>query len=351
VPVEVEAVDVAQHLRAAGRQNRFHHHRLAAQMHVRLEALDAPRLLHDEEALSALDRVRRNVDAAGAHEVQDLTELWLLAFRVEVDPELDVVGDLLAGRGVVNVPDELRTGQQQLAGVGAHDLALLADRPFHEESGTGGDAAVVVVVRGRRVVDRIVLRQPGERVVDDFATLVGGGTNFDGAHPARFGDAGRRRALVPGVLRVRGQGERRRLDDEIGWTAEQLGEVPDRGVGPLDRRRHVLRIAHRRATVHPLGDRLDLAIGQRSIVLELLNADVLVDVPRRHLARHHACLDRLRPRPRLLIGGERHGRHRVGPVARLALGLENRRDVLCEGRRFRRVRRAGGASAQCHRTD
>src|SRR4029453_6174909 len=124
----------------------------------------------------------------------------LLAFRVEVDAELDVVGDLLAGRGVVNVPDELRTGEQQLAGVGAHDLALLADRPFHEEPGAGGDAAVVVVVRSGRVVDRIVLRQPGQRVVDDLATLVRGGTNLDRPHPARLGDAGRRRALVPGVL-------------------------------------------------------------------------------------------------------------------------------------------------------
>ena len=70
VPVEVEVVDVAQELLLAARQDRFHHHRLAAQVHVRLEALDAARLLHHEEPLRALDGVRRDVDAAGAHQVQ-----------------------------------------------------------------------------------------------------------------------------------------------------------------------------------------------------------------------------------------------------------------------------------------
>ena len=68
----------------------------------------------------------------------------------------------------------------------------------------------------------------------------------------------------------------------------------------------------------------------------------LVDVPRRHLPVGDAGLDRARPRPRLLVGHERHRRDRIGPVARFALLLEDRRDVLGERRR----RRPAPASAR-----
>src|SRR5206468_12766286 len=45
-------------------------------------------------------------------------------------------------------------------------------------------------------------------------------------------------------------------------------------------------------------DRADLVVGQRRVVLELLNADILVDMPRRHLALDHALTNRFRPRAR-----------------------------------------------------
>ena len=45
---------------------------------------------------------------------------------------------------------------------------------------------------------------------------------------------------------------------------------------------------------------VDLLIAQRHVVLELLDADAAVDVPRRHLTGRDAVLDGPRPRPRLL---------------------------------------------------
>ena len=95
-------------------------------------------------------------------------------------------------------------------------------------------------------------------------------------------------------------------------------------------RRQVLRIALQRAAVDPADDRVDLLVAERHVVLELLDADARVDVPRRHLARADALLDRARPRARLLVGDERHRRDRVRLMALLTLGLKNRRDVLRE---------------------
>src|ERR1700730_18113000 len=62
----------------------------------------------------------------------------------------------------------------------------------------------------------------------------------------------------------------------------------------------------------------------------MLDADGLVQMPRRHVAVGHALLNRLGPRPSLF---ERHQRHRCGRalvVARLTFGLEDRRDVFRE---------------------
>ena len=61
----------------------------------------------------------------------------------------------------------------------------------------------------------------------------------------------------------------------------------------------------------------------------------------------HARANRPRPRPRLLVGDERHRRDRIGPMARFALLLEDRRDVLRERRR--RLRARDGGKRQQHR--
>ena len=102
---------------------------------MRLETLDAARAPHHKEALRRLDAVGRDVDAVGAHQVQRLAVLRFLAFRIEVDPQFDGVGNVLTGRRVVDVPHDARAGEHQLAGIRPHELALLADGPFHEGAG------------------------------------------------------------------------------------------------------------------------------------------------------------------------------------------------------------------------
>src|SRR5262245_30969425 len=108
-------------------------------MHMRLEVLDAARLLHHVEALGDPRRVRADVDVAvaasdSAEGGEDLAVLRLLSFRIKVDAELDEVSDLLAHGGVVDVPEDLRSGQHQLAAVRKRKLTLLSDGPFHEQS-------------------------------------------------------------------------------------------------------------------------------------------------------------------------------------------------------------------------
>src|SRR4029450_2180262 len=54
-------------------------------------------------------------------------------------------------------------------------------------------------------------------------------------------------------------------------------------------------------------------------------------VPRRHLARGALLLDRSSPRPRILIGQQRHPPDRTRPMALLTIALQDRRDIFCEG--------------------
>ena len=133
----------------------------------------------------------------------------------------------------------------------------------------------------------------------------------------------------------------RELDDQIGLADLPLGRVRE-----VDRRRHVLGVAPRRAAVDPRGHERDLRIAQRGVVLELLDADVLVDVPGRHLAIDDAVPDRAGPGSDLLVGDQRHRGHLALAMAHLAGALQDRRDVLGErdlGRRGlrRRQRRCG----------
>ena len=124
-PVELEVRDIAQHLLLAVGQDGFDHHRLAAQVHVRLEVLDPAGLAHDVEVLADVDGVRGDVEVAvaagdAAVEREHRAVLGLLTLRVEVDAELHFVGDVFAGGAVVDVPADFRSGKHELAGVRAH---------------------------------------------------------------------------------------------------------------------------------------------------------------------------------------------------------------------------------------
>ena len=171
----------------------------------------------------------------------------------------------------------------------------------------------VGVGRARRAVD-----------VVDFLDLERGDV-------AIFGEPGRdARNLAPPVGRAALHGELLRLDDQI-----RRADRPRLRVGVDLRRRHVGRVAARRAAVGPLGDRGDLVVAQRRIVVELLDADVLLDVPRRHHAGLRAdagaLLDRARPRPHVLVGDSDIGATPSGAMAVLAAALQDGRDVLREG--------------------
>src|SRR6266404_6180540 len=72
----------------------------------------------------------------------------------------------------------------------------------------------------------------------------------------------------------------------------------------------------------------------------MLDSNRSVEVPRRHITRDHAILDFFRPRARLFIRHQRHGRYSSWMVTLLTLGLKNRGDVL--GERHRLVGRTCG---------
>ena len=117
-------------------------------------------------------------------------------------------------------------------------------------------------------------------------------------------------------------------------------------VRQLDLRRRIGRVAARRAGVGPGGHEVDLGLRQGAILLELLDADVRIDVPGRHLAGDDLVPDGARPGPRLLVVHQRHRRHVVGPMADLTRALQDGLDVLVEGHVARL--RGGNAREQHH---
>ncbi len=109
-----------------------------------------------------------------------------------------------------------------------------------------------------------------------------------------------------------------------------LPDMPLVWIAELPGRRHVGGIAKGRSLIDPIHNGRNLGVGQRRIILELGDAHVAVDVPRRHLPEHDLFLDRARPRPRVLVGQQRHGRDRPIPMAVLTGALQNGRHILSE---------------------
>ena len=88
--------------------------------------------------------------------------------------------------------------------------------------------------------------------------------------------------------------------------------------------------------LHPCHEHLHLAIGEPVVVREVTVARDRP--PRRHVPAEHLLEDGARPRPRLLIAGERRAQVALA-VARKALPTEDPADFPIEGDR----RRDGGA--------
>src|SRR5262249_18222623 len=148
----------------------------------------------------------------------------------------------------------------------------------------------------------------------DTAAFYSGWPNLNRANPSPLGGPRLNDRAVPRILRGCGHRPRRRLDHYVGRT-KLPGKRPQVLVRPLTLTRQIVWVSKRCAGIDPTQDRVNLRVAERTVVLEMLNADRLVDVPRRHLPRCDATPDRLRPRANFLVGEERHRRDRIGPMA------------------------------------
>src|SRR2546426_506144 len=119
--------------------------------------------------------------------------------------------------------------------------------------------------------------------------------NFNSAHPARFGQARRHHRLIPDIKPHSRHCPVGGFKDQVRRTAKQVCKIPLRFVRPLLRRRYVFRITLRDPGIDPFYDRVDLRIRQRAVILKLLDADGLVDMPWWHLASEHAFANSLGP--------------------------------------------------------
>ena len=151
--------------------------------------------------------------------------------------------------------------------------------------------------------------------------------HFGGHHPHVFLEVG----LHHHVLVVDGAARRhferlRHLHDYIGRDVPAGWEHAFRRGGR--------RVARRGAGVGPARQRVELVGAQHPFLLVGVVLEPGFGKPRRHRLRLRRLLDPERPRPRLLVGEERHRRHLAGPVAGLAVRLEDGQDVLVEGRRL-----------------
>ena len=149
------------------------------------------------------------------------------------------------------------------------------------------------------------------------------GAELDAADVAGAGHRQRHREDAEDVARLAGQGV------AVGQRHHQVGLAEMPAVGPARRRRRRTRALDRR--LRPAGDARDLVGGEPRLGDEL--AGVAVGLPRRHEA---AGGDRgqLRRAPAGVVEGEEV--ERPGPARPVALGavrMEQRRDVLVEGRR------------------
>ena len=234
------------------------------------------------------------------------------------DTELDTGRHALADGVHVIADPRLLVRGQQLARVVGVDLRTLSRGVLHQEHALVLRAIVrqVVVV----LVDGI-----GKRVVDDPTRAPVHGPRLDRLDVAVLLQTER------GIERAEHVGTRRR--HLVGWIAHdqiRLADLPDRPVRELRHLRHVSLVAHGRPGVHPGRDRRDLLVAQRNVVLELLDSDVLVDVPGGHLPGDDAVLDRPGPGPHFSVRRQRHRRHLAGAVTDDARVIQDRGDVLGE---------------------
>ncbi len=333
LPVEVVLRHVEQDLlRAVGVGGPIRE-RLAAQVHVRQQrhqlevGLHLGRRHHHRVGRAGGDGEVGVVDQHAAHAL----DRRLLR---EHEPDAGLVARLGPDRRVVELHqdvgaglDEARlTGLERRCVAARHEhverLAGAAGGELRRLVGAGTVGAALEVEEPALRRGRVVRCDRSDHVVDDAAIPR---PHLDPLDPLVLGEAGGEDDVLVGD----GAGCRhleldRHLEDDVGRT-----DAP--AVAPLDRRRRVLGVTLRPAALRPSHQRVDLGWRQGAVVGE---APVRrIGEPRRHQLLLHGGADGLGPRPRLLVGQERHRPDLAGPVAALAVPLEDRLDVAVEGER------------------
>ncbi len=187
----------------------------------------------------------------------------------------------------MNVEAHLRAGLHQLAGAFGKNVAVLADGVLVEKH--LGLLLPHVVLANELFVVGDVLDEIRQQMMHDRASA-GPRLRLHCLDVPIFRKPAVGDVIDPHVGTARRHDMRlRNLDDEI-----RLADVPHVVVLKLARRRHVGHVAFLRALVDPCRNRRDLLLGQRRVVLEFLNADVALDMPRRHEARRGLRFDRPR---------------------------------------------------------
>ncbi len=184
---------------------------------------------------------------------------------------------------IVNVEADLRSGLHQLARAFRKNVAVLSDGVLVQER--LGLLLAHVFLPHELFILRDFLNQVCEEMVHD-RPRTGSRLGLDGLDVAIFGQAAIGDVVDPHIRTARWNDMRPgNFDDEIG-----LSDVPHIIVFERPGRRHVGHVALRRTLIDPSRDRRDFLVGQRRIVLELLNTDVALDVPWRHQARLRSSL-------------------------------------------------------------
>ena len=322
-----------------------------------IENVIAGRSIEPEESVAVhVGVVGRNVEREierPGHRARLLPVLRLVALRMQVEGHVDPRLHLFADRMQVHrVEGDDRPGRQLHADPVRIGQGVLAQLPGKPEGVVAGRHGAVRFKRllGGRGRDHRVVHHPQVEVGPAGALRprrilahapIAGHAHFLHFHrlDVAVGREARGRRRIPfaePVGRIRRHRADARRDDQVRFV-----DGPARG-RPFQRRRQVGRIALRRAGGHPGGDGRDLGVGQRGVVLEVLDPDVGVDEPGRHLAGRRPVPDRARPRAHVRVADERHRRPAAGAVTAFARALEDGRDVSAESDLVAPLRRRRG---------
>jgi hypothetical protein len=172
-----------------------------------------------------------------------------VALRVEVQRDLALIGFRFADRVIVHVEADPGARLHEPAGAFGEDVGVLADGVLDEKLLAAGTA---VPSRQRHVVV-VVLHERADQMVCHLL-VADARLGFDCSEPAIFRETGIDEIVAPPVRALCRHLVPHGGDDEV-WRAEAPGVV----VLELHGRRHVGRVALRRARIHPFHDRRDLS--------------------------------------------------------------------------------------------